>query len=140
MIHTPDFKTANFNGIFKQIVGPFDGFWHRIFWTKERFWLKTNFWLARKNSTFSDQNGDMFYSVLWLPPRYKVLCLYLLLIPVVIGLIAIDKGTVYPQLIIRLNPPSADARWQITRNKLDIQYKSLNNKVWYLGVSREQKK
>ena len=42
-----------------------------------------------------DQNGDMFYSVLWLPPRYKVLCLYLLLIPVVIGLIAIDKGTVY---------------------------------------------
>jgi len=38
-----------------------------------------------------NQNGDMFYSVLWLPPRYKVLCLYLLLVPVVIGLIAIDK-------------------------------------------------
>ena len=47
------------------------------------------------STQFSDQNGDMFYSVLWLPPRYKVLCLYLLLIPVVIGLIAIDKGTVY---------------------------------------------
>ena len=40
----------------------------------------------------TDQNGDMFYAVLWLPPRYKVLCLYLLLIPVVIGLVAIDKG------------------------------------------------
>ena len=39
-----------------------------------------------------DQNGDMFYAVLWLPPRYKVLCLYMLLIPVVIGLVAIDKG------------------------------------------------
>ena len=49
-----------------------------------------------------DQNGDMFYSVLWLPPRYKVLCLYLLLIPVVIGLIAIDKGTVYFDISIYL--------------------------------------
>ena len=49
-----------------------------------------------------DQNGDMFYSVLWLPPRYKVLCLYLLLIPVVIGLIAIDKGTVYFNITIHL--------------------------------------
>ena len=40
----------------------------------------------------SDENGDMFYAVLWLPPRFKVLGLYLLLVPVFIGLIAIDKA------------------------------------------------
>ena len=34
----------------------------------------------------------MFYAVLWLPPRFKVLGLYLLLVPVFIGLIAIDKA------------------------------------------------
>ena len=46
------------------------------------------------NETFciSDENGDMFYAVLWLPPRFKVLGLYLLLVPVFIGLIAIDKA------------------------------------------------
>jgi len=46
-----------------------------------------------------NQNGDMFYAVLWLPPRYKVLCLYLLLIPVVIGLVAIDKAFKHQNLI-----------------------------------------
>ena len=69
----------------------------------------------------SDQNGDMFYSVLWLPPRYKVLCLYLLLIPVVIGLIAIDKGTVYPHFPVCLDPPYAEVHKRMSKNKLDIQ-------------------
>ena len=54
--------------------------------------LSVSFNFGGNPTNNSDQNGDMFYSVLWLPPRYKVLYLYLLLVPVVIGLIAIDKG------------------------------------------------
>lgn len=38
------------------------------------------------------ENGDMFYAVLWLPPRFKVLGLYVMLIPIFIGLVAIDKA------------------------------------------------
>ena len=82
---------------------------------------KKRFWTCNKKLNFLDQNGDMFYSVLWLPPRYKVLCLYLLLIPVVIGLIAIDKGTVFPNFPVRLDSPSAAVHRRRSKNKLDIQ-------------------
>ena len=39
-----------------------------------------------------EEDGSLFYTILWLPPRSKVLVMYLIFIPVLLVLINLDKG------------------------------------------------